>query len=65
MTGALDVAMHSYFEKGSALMKTPQLEISYKPKDFNRFREMGDSWKVITKEMTPPEDFVEADPKPQ
>ncbi|MFH1302626.1 MAG: hypothetical protein ABIK07_16310 [Planctomycetota bacterium] len=65
MTGALDVAMHSYFEKGSALMKTPQLEISYKPKDFNQFREMGDSWKVITKEMTPPEDFVEADPKPQ
>jgi len=65
MTGVLDAAMHSYFEKGQALMKTPQLEIAYKPKNFNQFREMGASWDVITKEMPLPQDFVEADPQPK
>ncbi|WP_339684280.1 hypothetical protein [Gimesia maris] len=65
MTGALDAAMHSYFEKGQALMKTPELEFSYTPKNFNQFREMGDSWKVITAEMTPPQEFVGEDPAPQ
>lgn len=64
MTGALDAAMHSYFEKGSAKMKTPELEFSYQPKNFNQFREMGASWKVITAEMPLPQDFVEADPEP-
>lgn len=65
MTGVLDAAMHSYFEKGQALMKTPQLEFSYKPKNFNQFREMGESWKVITKDMPLPRDFVEGDPAPK
>jgi len=65
MTGVLDAAMHSYFEKGQALMKTPQLEFGYKPKNFNQFREMGASWDVITKDMPLPKDFVEADPQPK
>lgn len=65
MTGVLDAAMHSYFEKGQAKMKTPQLEFSYKPKNFNQFREMGASWNVITKDMPMPRDFVESDPQPK
>lgn len=65
MTGVLDAAMHSYFEKGQARMKTPHLEFSYKPKNFNQFREMGASWDIITKDMPLPLDFVEADPEPK
>lgn len=65
MTGALDAAMHSCFEKGYAKIKTPELEFSYKPKDFNQFREMGKSWEVITAEMEPYKDFVVSDPAPK
>lgn len=65
MTGVLDAAMHSYFENGQAQMKTPQLEFSYKSKNFNQFREMGASWDIITKDMPLPRDFVEADPQPK
>ncbi len=60
-TGVLDAAMSSLVAGGKKI-KTPHLNIRYQPTNFNRFREMGDSWKIITKEMTPPENYIEADP---
>jgi len=54
-TGILDAAMHSRHE--GKRLKTPQLVIPYKPKDFNAMREMGESWKIITEDsVAPPAD---------
>ncbi|MBX6315052.1 MAG: hypothetical protein IRY99_19380 [Isosphaeraceae bacterium] len=50
-TGVLDAAMESRFQGGKAL-KTPHLEIAYKPVDFRAMRELGATWKILT-ESTP------------
>ena len=42
--------MHSNKE-GGTIVKTPELEFSYAPKDFSAFRETGESWRVITPDM--------------
>jgi len=51
-TGALDAAMSSLVAQGKQI-KTPQLNISYKPNDMQAFREMGDSWKILSKYKPP------------
>ncbi|QDU82897.1 hypothetical protein Pla110_46600 [Polystyrenella longa] len=55
-SGILDASMHSRHE-GKAL-DTPQLEFSYKAKDYKAMREMGGSWKIITEDMPEPELIV-------
>jgi hypothetical protein len=52
VTGILDASMESRYQ--SKPMDTPQLGISYQPRDFRAMREMGDSWKIITEEMPEP-----------
>ena len=51
-TGILETAMRSRIE-GKAL-ETPQLDISYTPTDFRAFREMGETWKIITPDRPQP-----------
>ena len=53
VTGALEAAMKSRFEKGKAL-KTPHLEFAYMPRDFSAMREMGATWKIITEDIPEP-----------
>ena len=50
-TGAVEAAVQSRAKPGKPL-RTKYLEFAYHPRDFRRFREMGDSWKIIT-EQTP------------
>jgi hypothetical protein len=54
-TGALDAAMHSAAEEKP--IETPELEFDYHPQDFRRFREMGESWRVVTAETPQPRTF--------
>lgn len=54
--GALDAAMHSHQANGKPV-ETPELEFSYQAQDFRAFREMGESWKVITAETPQPTTF--------
>lgn len=55
VTGALDAAMHSYATQKA--IATPELEFSYRPQDFRAFREMGESWRVITVDTPQPTTF--------
>jgi hypothetical protein len=48
-TGVLEAAMRSRAQNGERLA-TPQLHITYAPRDFTAVREMGGSWKVLTPE---------------
>lgn len=57
VTGMLSVAMDSYFEKGRVI-ETPQLAITYPPRDYKAMREMGDTWKILTDEVPQPEGIV-------
>jgi hypothetical protein len=54
VTGALEAAMKSRFEKGKE-RRTPHLEFAYTPKDFKAMREMGASWKIITEDVPQPQ----------
>jgi len=56
VSGVLDAAMHSNNDGGKPV-DTPELEFAYAPKDFNAFRETGESWKVITPDMPEPTKF--------
>lgn len=58
-TGAVDAVMHSKFEKQP--IRTPQLEFSYKPVDWERVRENGETWKIIVPE-TPEPEYMKKDP---
>jgi hypothetical protein len=55
-SGVLDAAMHSHHAGGKPL-ETPQLEFGYEAVDFSQFREMGESWKVITAKTPQPLTF--------
>lgn len=55
VSGALDAAMHSYATQKA--ISTPELEFSYRPQDFRAFREMGESWRVITVDTPQPTTF--------
>jgi hypothetical protein len=53
VTGILDAEMHSRHQTGKPL-DTPQLQFAYAPKNFRKFREMGQSWKIITPDTPQP-----------
>lgn len=55
-TGILDAAWSSRFRRGEVI-STPHLEIGYEPIPFEAFREMGESWRIITDETREPEWF--------
>jgi hypothetical protein len=59
-TGVLDAAMDSRVAAGKPI-ETPQLAISYQPRDFRAMREMGATWKIIT-EGTPQPPGIEPAP---
>lgn len=46
-SGVVDAGMHSMVEKKP--IATPELEFSYKARDFRPFRETGASWKIVEK----------------
>ena len=52
-TGVLAAAMDSRFAGGRAL-DTPQLNMTYKARDFYKMRELGATWKMITEDMPQP-----------
>jgi hypothetical protein len=53
VTGILDAEMESRF-RGGKPMETPQLAISYPPRDYRKMREMGASWKILTEDIPEP-----------
>ncbi len=61
-TGATEAAMQSK-HKGEP-RKTPQLELSYRPIDWDRVRENGETWKTIVPE-TPEPEYMKRDPEPK
>ncbi|ODT97762.1 MAG: hypothetical protein ABS79_07005 [Planctomycetes bacterium SCN 63-9] len=52
VTGILETAMRSRRDKEA--LETPQLAIAYEPTDFRAYREMGDTWKILTPEIPQP-----------
>lgn len=60
VSGILDAAMHSN-QAGGKPMDTPHLDVRYAPIAFRRFRENGESWKIITSATAQPRDFEPGD----
>lgn len=56
-TGVVEAAMRSRHQSGS-LIETPHLEFAYQPIDFRKFRETGDSWKVMTEKTLEPKEIL-------
>ncbi len=63
VTGMLDAMMESR-HRGGAVIQTPQLHFSYRPKDFRAVREMGATWKIITEDMPEPKWIEPGGPRP-
>jgi hypothetical protein len=59
VSGALDAAMTSRQRKEP--VETPELQFGYQSGDWREFRELGGSWKVITKETPENKDFRPGD----
>lgn len=55
-TGAVEAVMHSWEQKGKAI-ETPHLAIRYQPKEWSAFRENGNSWSILTKDVPQPAGF--------
>ena len=64
VTGMVAAAMDSRFEQHRAV-PTPHLNVAYQPKDYRAFREMGDSWKIITEDMPEPKGIDPGGPIPK
>jgi hypothetical protein len=62
VTGALEAAVRS-FHAGKNSVKTPHLNIAYRPIDFHAMRETGTSWKKITVKTPQPMEFAPGDAK--
>ena len=62
VTGALDAAVRS-FHVGMKPVKTPHLNITYRPIDFRAMRETGASWRKITVKTPQPLEFSPGDAK--
>ena len=60
VSGILDTAMYARFDE-SGCVATPHLELAYSPIDFRKQREMGGSWKIITKDTRQPGEFSPGD----
>ncbi|MFO1094275.1 MAG: hypothetical protein U0992_13355 [Planctomycetaceae bacterium] len=60
VSGILDAAMHSHHE-GGVVKETPELEFAYQPMSFLAMREMGASWKILTKDTPKPPRFEPGD----
>jgi len=60
VSGILDAAMTSHQEGGQPV-STPELEFTYRPTRLDRFRENGESWKVITIDSPQPPLFEPGD----
>jgi hypothetical protein len=52
-TGVLAAAVDSKAEGGKTL-DTPHLRLAYQPRDYKAYREMGESWKIITEDIPEP-----------
>ena len=52
--GILEAALDSRAAGGTEIA-TPHLDVAYQARDFRAFREMGDSWKIITEETPQPQ----------
>jgi len=61
-TGATEAAMKS--KQSGAVQKTPELQFAYKPVDWERVRENGETWKTITPD-TPEPEYMKKDPEPK
>jgi hypothetical protein len=61
-TGATEAAMISRHK--AEPYQTPHLEFSYKPVDWDRVRENGETWKTITPD-TPEPPYMKRDPEPK
>jgi hypothetical protein len=55
VSGILDAAMHSHHDRRP--IDTPHLELTYQPQDFRDFREMVQSWRVVTVDTPQPTKF--------
>ncbi len=53
VSGALEAAIDSH-AGGGKVVKTPHLQFAYAPRDFQAYREMGDTWKIITDDTPQP-----------
>jgi hypothetical protein len=56
-----DAAMHA--RAAGRAIETPELAIAYTPRPWREFRELGESWKVITKDVPQPTGFEPGDGK--
>ncbi len=56
VSGILDAAMHSHHAGGKPI-DTPHLEFGYQAQDFRAFRELGESWKIVTVDTPQPTTF--------
>jgi hypothetical protein len=56
-----DAAMHARAARRA--IDTPELAIAYKPRPWREFRELGDTWKIITTEVPQPTTFDPGDAK--
>ena len=61
-SGILVSAMQSHRQRG-AVIATPHLKIPYSPRSFDRYREDGSTWKIITSSVPQPADFSPGDRK--
>jgi len=62
VSGALDAAMQSH-QRGGKPVDTPHLQLAYKPIDYLKLRENGESWKIITPNTPQPKGFDPGDAK--
>ncbi|MGC3967417.1 MAG: hypothetical protein QM775_08630 [Pirellulales bacterium] len=61
-SGILDVAMHSHHAEGRVIT-TPELAITYQPRDWSNLREDGASWRKLTVDTPQPTTFDPGDEK--
>jgi hypothetical protein len=52
-SGILDAEMESRFQGGKPI-DTPHLTIAYRPRDFRKMREMGETWKILAENVPEP-----------
>ena len=63
-TGAVEAVMRS-FEQNGAVIETPDLAVAYETPDWSAFRENGETWKIITKDVPQPAGFEPREVQPE